>query len=106
MSATSGEGPIRPVILAGGAGTRLWPLSTIERPKHLLPLIGDPKYGVLAQGITRPLLHAERLAFRTLQGERVELQDPPPWSMHALRGLRGRKAAFAAGRGRGYNRAR
>lgn len=33
--------PIRPVILAGGAGTRLWPLSTVERPKHLLPLLGD-----------------------------------------------------------------
>src|SRR5688572_327570 len=33
--------PIRPVILAGGAGTRLWPLSTAERPKHLLPLIGE-----------------------------------------------------------------
>jgi len=33
--------PIRPVILAGGAGTRLWPLSTAARPKHLLPLIGE-----------------------------------------------------------------
>jgi mannose-1-phosphate guanylyltransferase len=33
--------PIRPVILAGGAGTRLWPLSTAERPKHLIPLIGE-----------------------------------------------------------------
>ena len=33
--------PIRPVILAGGAGTRLWPLSTAERPKHLLPLLGE-----------------------------------------------------------------
>lgn len=32
---------IRPVILAGGAGTRLWPLSTVERPKHLLPLLGE-----------------------------------------------------------------
>jgi len=37
----SAEGrPIRPVILAGGAGTRLWPLSTISMPKHLLPLLG------------------------------------------------------------------
>ena len=32
--------PIRPVILAGGAGTRLWPLSTVSTPKHLLPLLG------------------------------------------------------------------
>lgn len=41
MSNPTGERPIRPVILAGGAGTRLWPLSTIARPKHLLPLLGE-----------------------------------------------------------------
>src|SRR2546428_288005 len=29
-------------ILAGGAGTRFWPLSTPQRPKQLLPLAGDP----------------------------------------------------------------
>src|SRR5665648_196015 len=28
------------VIIAGGSGTRLWPLSTPEYPKHLLNLIG------------------------------------------------------------------
>ena len=27
------------VILAGGAGTRLWPLSRVKRPKQLIPLI-------------------------------------------------------------------
>ncbi|MFI5261711.1 MAG: sugar phosphate nucleotidyltransferase [Candidatus Limnocylindrales bacterium] len=29
------------VILAGGGGTRLWPLSTPERPKPFLPLLAD-----------------------------------------------------------------
>ena len=32
---------IRPVILSGGAGTRLWPLSTAARPKQFLDLVGD-----------------------------------------------------------------
>ncbi len=31
------------VIIAGGAGTRLWPLSTSEFPKHLLSINGDDK---------------------------------------------------------------
>jgi len=29
------------VIMAGGSGTRFWPLSTTDRPKQLLPLISD-----------------------------------------------------------------
>ena len=32
------EQRIVPVILSGGAGTRLWPMSRPERPKQLLPL--------------------------------------------------------------------
>ena len=31
---------ITPVIMCGGAGTRLWPLSRDHRPKPLLPLLG------------------------------------------------------------------
>ena len=31
----------RPIILAGGSGKRLWPLSTNERPKQFISLFGD-----------------------------------------------------------------
>lgn len=33
--------PIYPVILCGGSGTRLWPMSRKDRPKPFLPLLGQ-----------------------------------------------------------------
>ena len=30
-----------PMILSGGSGTRLWPLSREQLPKQLLALVGD-----------------------------------------------------------------
>ncbi len=33
--------PIVPIVLAGGQGTRLWPLSRSARPKQFLPLTGE-----------------------------------------------------------------
>jgi len=42
---------IHVVILAGGSGTRFWPLSNAERPKQLLPLAGDRP--LLAQAVAR-----------------------------------------------------
>jgi mannose-1-phosphate guanylyltransferase/mannose-6-phosphate isomerase len=32
---------VQPVIMAGGMGTRLWPLSRAEKPKQFLPLVTD-----------------------------------------------------------------
>ena len=32
---------IVPVLLAGGAGTRLWPVSRDALPKQFLPLVGE-----------------------------------------------------------------
>ncbi|HEY7468636.1 MAG TPA: mannose-1-phosphate guanylyltransferase [Acidimicrobiia bacterium] len=35
-------GIVRPVVLSGGSGTRLWPVSTSSRPKQFLDLLGEP----------------------------------------------------------------
>ena len=32
---------IIPLVLAGGAGTRLWPVSRDAMPKQFLPLVGE-----------------------------------------------------------------
>ncbi|WP_130752884.1 mannose-1-phosphate guanylyltransferase/mannose-6-phosphate isomerase [Sphingobium xenophagum] len=56
---------IVPVILSGGSGTRLWPVSKPERPKQLLPLTADETMlqltavrtqGFGAASIGRPIL--------------------------------------------------
>jgi mannose-1-phosphate guanylyltransferase len=49
------------VVLAGGIGSRFWPLSTPERPKQLLALVGDRP--LIADTVARlaPLIPPERV---------------------------------------------
>lgn len=49
------------VILAGGGGTRLWPLSRPERPKPFMPLLGEES---LLQRTAARLLEGGRLGIR------------------------------------------
>lgn len=53
------------VILAGGVGSRFWPLSTPERPKQLMPLAGNEP--LLADAVRRlaPLVPTERTLILT-----------------------------------------
>jgi len=45
-----------------------------------LPIIGDPKYGVVEKGTNRPLLHAERVTFvHPRTRKRVTIEAPIPW---------------------------
>ena len=59
------EQTIIPIILCGGKGTRLWPLSRQSFPKQFLALYGDNKKSLLQQtqerisflsGITEPII--------------------------------------------------
>ena len=52
---------VTPVILAGGSGTRLWPLSRKSYPKQFVPLLGET---TLFQSVARRLSgRAERFSF-------------------------------------------
>ncbi|HEX8849228.1 MAG TPA: sugar phosphate nucleotidyltransferase [Gemmatimonadaceae bacterium] len=70
------------VVLAGGVGSRFWPLSTPERPKQLLPLVdGSP---LLRNTLDRlaPLVPAQRTLVLTnagLVGPIAELAPELPW---------------------------
>ena len=48
------------VILAGGVGSRFWPLSTPQRPKQLLPLVGTRPLLADTADRLRPLIPAEQ----------------------------------------------
>jgi mannose-1-phosphate guanylyltransferase len=66
------------VIMAGGGGTRLWPVSRRKHPKHVLPLLGEE---TLLQSTLRRmegLVPAERILVVTTAEQAVQLQAQAP----------------------------
>lgn len=53
------------IVLAGGIGSRFWPLSTPERPKQLLNLIGERPLIAETVGRLAPLIPPERVLVLT-----------------------------------------
>jgi mannose-1-phosphate guanylyltransferase len=68
-------------IMAGGSGIRFWPLSRSDRPKQLLPLLGDRSLLAATAERVRPLCPPERWlvvsAARLEAAVRAELPDLP-----------------------------
>lgn len=60
MTAPSGASARWVVVLAGGVGSRFWPLSTPERPKQLLPLVDEHPLLVNTLDRLAPLVPATR----------------------------------------------
>lgn len=67
---------IFPVILSGGSGTRLWPMSRTARPKQLLPLTG--KETMLQQTVRRTVgttgFEAPIIVANTSHADEIEAQ--------------------------------
>lgn len=79
------------VIIAGGSGTRLWPLSTPDYPKHLLKLTGDRS--MLQAAYDRAIKAGETVYVVTESGHahhvREQLSDLPKSSFLIEPGRRG-----------------
>ena len=71
------------MIMAGGAGTRLWPLSRSGRPKQLTPMI--PREGRMASLLEiaaerlEGLIPAERRYICTNEAYRSQIREAIPW---------------------------
>ena len=71
---------MRALLLAGGGGTRLWPLSTDETPKQFLPLVTSRSLLAETRDRVAPLCGEVFVATAERHAEKVrrELPDIPP----------------------------
>jgi mannose-1-phosphate guanylyltransferase len=71
------------VVLAGGEGTRLWPLSRGRRPKQLLQLVGERS--LIQQTVDRmlPLVDPERILIVTERSHADDLRAQLPELPHS-----------------------
>ncbi|MBI5841854.1 MAG: NTP transferase domain-containing protein [Chloroflexi bacterium] len=66
------------VIMAGGGGTRLWPVSRKERPKQLLPLIGQETLFQSTVSRLENLFPPERILVVTVEEQATEMRQQAP----------------------------
>ena len=66
------------VIMAGGGGTRLWPLSRQSRPKQSLRLVGDRTMFQMAVERLQPLFPPEQILVVTSAAYAVDLHQQCP----------------------------
>lgn len=66
------------VIMAGGGGTRLWPVSRKEKPKQLLPLIGQDTLFQSTVARLKDLFPPERILVVTVEEQAHEMKEQAP----------------------------
>jgi mannose-1-phosphate guanylyltransferase len=76
------ESPVYAVIMAGGSGTRFWPLSRAAQPKQLVRILGDDTMIQATVARLQPFIPAERVLIVTTaalaEETRRQLPGIPP----------------------------
>lgn len=67
-----------PVIICGGFGTKLWPVSRQSKPKHFLPLIGDKSLFLLNYQALRTKFKPEEIYVSTNEDQVALCQEQAP----------------------------
>lgn len=77
---------IIPILLAGGTGKRLWPLSNTRKPKQFLPLLKDQScfQGTLqrvsnASIFTKPVVISNRNHYELVKEQAASISTEPPF---------------------------
>jgi mannose-1-phosphate guanylyltransferase len=70
--------PLWAVVLAGGIGSRFWPMSTPDRPKQLLPLVDDQPLLLNTLRRLEPLVPAERTLILTNESLVAPIHEVAP----------------------------
>ncbi len=84
------------LIMAGGSGTRFWPLSQAERPKQFLSLFGDGNEGSLIQASVKrllPLIPTDRIAVCCREQDKALAQEQLPTLSHFFLEPQGKNTA-------------
>src|SRR3954470_5322971 len=71
-SSASAASRLVPVILAGGSGTRLWPVSRAAFPKHLVELFGEES--LFQATVRRALAVADHVITVAAAGQAVQIR--------------------------------
>jgi mannose-1-phosphate guanylyltransferase len=67
------------MIMAGGSGTRLWPMSRADRPKQLIPLVGGRSLLALAAERTERLVPVDNRWVCAAERYRAVIRREIPW---------------------------
>jgi mannose-1-phosphate guanylyltransferase len=70
--------PVYVVIMAGGGGTRLWPMSRRQQPKHLLPICGENSMLVETYLRVHDLVPDDRLMVVTVAENATAVREALP----------------------------